>query len=331
MNHQDHLDGWRGLAVSLVLVEHFVDPPWISAGRLGVDLFFVLSGLLMSRLLFEERVPLKTFYFRRASRILPAFLVYVFAAFLVWGAYGQRVTLREALATITFLRTYFDPFIWSSQFPIGHLWSLNVEEHSYVLLATVAAITPLRNKAGTVLIGCALLTFVAIAVYLATSPRPTEQWALRTECAAGALLLSAGYRQIGAHWKVPKWAPALALVLGMLCYLTEAPRVAKVGFAPFLLAFAVNHIGATYDYVLALFRSRPARQMGLWSYSLYLWQQPFYILHTRHGLAAPLGLVFGFMCALGSFYWLEKPLRTQLNKAWDALRQSKPAVLREPV
>lgn len=330
MKHQDHLDGWRGLAVSLVLFEHFVDPAWITAGRLGVDLFFVLSGLLMSRLLFEERVPLQTFYFRRASRILPALVIYLFVVFAAWGAYGQWVSGREALATFTFLRTYIDPPIWSSQFPIGHLWSLNVEEHSYVLLATIAAIAPLRHKEGMLLIGLGLLTFVAIGVYLSTSDAPPHEWGLRTECAAGALLISAGYRQIGARWKVPAWAPVVALLLGMACYLAVAPRIAKVTLAPFLLAFAVNHFGAAKAYVLALFQARALRYVGLWSYSLYLWQQPFFLLRARHGFSALLCLALAVASALASYYWIERPVRKWLNAAWDGRRQPKTAAIQEP-
>jgi peptidoglycan/LPS O-acetylase OafA/YrhL len=73
--HLDYLDGWRGLAITLLLMGHFHPIPEINFSAAGVNLFFVLSGLLMSKLLFVKAVPIPTFYQRRISRILPAFFV----------------------------------------------------------------------------------------------------------------------------------------------------------------------------------------------------------------------------------------------------------------
>ncbi len=88
--HLDYLDGWRGLAILLVLQGHFMVIPGWHSGRMGVDVFFCLSGLLMSRLLFQRRVPLGTFYKRRLSRILPAFLLYLGIVFTIAAAIGKR-------------------------------------------------------------------------------------------------------------------------------------------------------------------------------------------------------------------------------------------------
>lgn len=131
MKHQQYLDGWRGMAISGVLLSHFAGLQVVNSGRLGVDLFFVLSGLLMSRILFEDKISLATFYRRRISRIVPVFALFLLVLFSAFAAAGIAVSFKEALASATFTRTFFGEVqIWDSEFPIGHLWSLNVEEHS---------------------------------------------------------------------------------------------------------------------------------------------------------------------------------------------------------
>jgi peptidoglycan/LPS O-acetylase OafA/YrhL len=315
VKHVAYLDGWRGLAILCVLLEHFFRVPSISMGRLGVDLFFVLSGLLMSRILFEDRVDLGTFYRRRISRVFPVFALYVAVVFAVFPWQPG-----ELVPVLTFTRSYTDPPIWQSEYPIGHLWSLAVEEHSYVILATLAVIPLVRYRKGFVLVGCGLLTFAAIALYLVFDDRPTEPWAIRTEAAATCLMLSAGYRQIRLKG-VPAWAPVLALALGVACYLKAVPIAAKVGIAPFLLAFAMNHIGETYAGFLKLFENRALVMVGLWSYSLYLWQQPFYKL-SMAGYSSALMLLAAFVVSLASYYVFESPIRCWLNEHWRPKRQA---------
>ena len=84
----DYLDGWRGLAIFLVLQGHFFAIQGWHSGRMGVDIFFCLSGLLMSRILFQRRVPLTTFYKRRISRIIPAFLLFLLIVFGIAALIG---------------------------------------------------------------------------------------------------------------------------------------------------------------------------------------------------------------------------------------------------
>ena len=81
-NRNPLLDGWRGIAILLVLQAHFLPINYIHTGRFGVDVFFVLSGLLMSNILFVKRTPLKIFYVRRISRIFPVFFVFVITVYL---------------------------------------------------------------------------------------------------------------------------------------------------------------------------------------------------------------------------------------------------------
>lgn len=322
LKHLDYLDGWRGLAIACVLIDHFARIPGIATGRLGVDLFFALSGLLMSRILFEERVPLSMFYRRRVSRILPVFLLYLAVVFSVHALLEEAVPLREVLACATFLRTYFDPFLWNSPFAIGHLWSLNVEEHSYMLLAAIAGVALLRRHARSILFGLGVATFAAMAFYVLFSELPTREWMLRSECAASTILISAWYRRVHDRVQVRPWMPGLVLVLVVASYSQAFPKELRAILAPFMLAFAVNHLGEMSRWMLAAFKARGLRYFGLWSYSIYLWQQPF---HETRSLPVPLALIAALATGIASYYLFETPVRKWLNSNWGK-RESAPRV-----
>jgi peptidoglycan/LPS O-acetylase OafA/YrhL len=156
----DYLDGWRGLAISLVLAQHFLPATHvIDSGRFGVDVFFCLSGFLMSNILFVKRTPLPLFYKRRISRILPVFLLFVSVSFGVYWAVTGSISWIELASTAAFLRTYIPttPTIWLAKIPLGHLWSLNAEEHCYVFLSLIASIAFLRRREGWILAAAGVL------------------------------------------------------------------------------------------------------------------------------------------------------------------------------
>ena len=100
-------DGWRGLAILLVLVGHFTFSKWVWEERMGVDVFFVLSGMLMSNILFVDRMPLKDFYIRRFSRIIPGLVVFLLGAVSVSLLVGYEFHPVEFFASLFFVRTYF--------------------------------------------------------------------------------------------------------------------------------------------------------------------------------------------------------------------------------
>ncbi|MFL6548074.1 MAG: acyltransferase family protein [Povalibacter sp.] len=325
LKHLDYLDGWRGLAIGCVLVDHFARIPGFAAGRLGVDLFFALSGLLMSRILFEERIAIGTFYRRRVARIVPVFFLYLAVIFTIHLAVGDSVSLHEVLASATFLRTYVDPFIWDSQFPIGHLWSLNVEEHSYMLLALIAGVGMLQRRSSAMLLGLGLATFGAMAVYVLFTDLPTREWMLRSECAATTILISAWYRRVCHRVPVKPWMPALVLALVMASYVQVFPKEIRAVVAPFMLAFAVNHLGAMSAWLLAIFRNAGLRYLGLWSYSIYLWQQPF---HESKTLPDAVAFVLAILTGIASYYLFETPVRRWLNQNWKSGREARSSAYR---
>lgn len=311
-SHIGYLDGWRGLAILLVLQSHFFPERWVETGRLGVDVFFCLSGLLMAELLFIKRTPLGTFYQRRASRILPAFLVFVCVIYSLEHFVGKKHPWGDFLATITFLRSYVPvtPGLWDSDLPIGHLWSLNVEEHAYLLMSvlTLPAVLLARRRPALVLIGLGLLSFAVHVVYLRRwAP---VNWRLHTEVLAANILLAAGYRLVRLE-SVPAWLPLIAFGGAVSCYTPHAPWWAESVISPILLAIAVNHLAQIPPTVRGVLEWPALRWMGVWSFSIYLWQQPFFELKKQIGVLPALALAIA--TGLASFYWLEKPARAWLN------------------
>ena len=130
MNRNINLDVLRGVAILMVLVHHFGKYP---AGWVGVDLFFVLSGFLISGLLFSEwqrsgTIDIRRFYIRRAFKIWPVFLLYIGVTEII-GIHFGNPNLSGLLSELCFVQNYFPlSRLW------GHLWSLAVEEHFYVIL-----------------------------------------------------------------------------------------------------------------------------------------------------------------------------------------------------
>jgi len=141
---------------------------------------------------------------------------------------------------------------------------------------------------------------------------------LGTEVAASHLLLSAGYRLVRHRFshRVTPWMPAFAFVAAVLCYSGAAPWWAASLLSPLLLAFAVNHLSESGALCQRMLSLPVLTHFGVWSYSLYLWQQPFYLAKTSFPGGAVTAFVCAMVAALVSYYFLEKPARSWLNLRW---------------
>jgi peptidoglycan/LPS O-acetylase OafA/YrhL len=164
------LDGLRGLAVLLVLVAHFVG---ILGGSLGVDLFFCLSGFLITTLLLEEfdhsgRVSLRTFYVRRARRLLPALvvlLVVCLAASTIEGHRQFAVAAMTGLYTGNIVQAFWQPVSVAGS-GLAHLWTLAEEEQFYLLWPVMLVAIAARRRPA-VWIGGLIAILVAYRIGLA--------------------------------------------------------------------------------------------------------------------------------------------------------------------
>jgi peptidoglycan/LPS O-acetylase OafA/YrhL len=217
------LDGLRALAVAAVLLYH-AGLAWIPGGFLGVDVFFVLSGYLITSLLLAEwrtrgRVDLKAFWFGRARRLLPAaFLVIaVTLAFAVAFLPGEVAGLRsDALASFGYVTNWYLIFEHESYFEavgrpslLRHLWSLAVEEQFYVLWPPLLAVglgTGALRYRGRRLLSAVLVGAAASALLMAVLYRPETDPSrvyYGTDTRAAGLLVGAALAFLWAPWRAP--------------------------------------------------------------------------------------------------------------------------------
>jgi len=321
----DYLDGWRGIAILLVLVSHFMQFNYMNFGRMGVDIFFVLSGMLMANILFVKKVSLTTFYKRRISRIFPVFFIFLSSISIISWFFSLSQEHSNYFYNLLFIRAYWpiEPNLVNSGLPLGHLWSLNVEEHSYILLSVFTVIPFIKNKPYLPIL---FLGLASVSLHIIYSQYPniaSDNYGYKTEIVAKFILLSAGYFLIKDKFEkyIPKWLPIITLLTAFLCYskLNEQFPVLKT-LHPFLLAFTVNHLNLTPDFFKQMLCFHPLRLLGLWSFSIYLWQQPLYYYVTKGGDAFTLIGLLLMLLSVGigatSFYCIENPTRKYLNKNW---------------
>lgn len=315
--HIPYLDGWRGLAIVSLLIGHFFPIPGLNFGTVGVALFFVLSGYLMSKILFVDKVPLSIFYRRRMARILPSTVVFLVVISLAYLLAGRQISNYELLAAATFTNNYF---LTTEQWtmPIGHIWSLSVEEHSYVMLSLVALSCRARKTTGLRELGIIAFAAAAIAgVYWFVFGRSHVPglW-LHTEVAAFGIMIS-GFLMLAfreRHPALPALVVPLLMVLGVCAYWWQVvpPATLVIGCSAF--ALALNMLDRSPGLFRTVLEFRPLRQLGVWSYSLYLWQQPFYMLMRHEGLPAPFALACALTVGIIAFHVVENPARTWLNR-----------------
>jgi peptidoglycan/LPS O-acetylase OafA/YrhL len=339
--HVPGLDGVRGVAVVLVVLFHYgklwrVDTGGLlPAGYVGVDIFFVLSGFLITSLLLNERaandrVSLPRFYIRRGLRLLPA-LVTVLAAHLVY-AQVKHVKLDEELKQIASVLAYVSNFAQTYWLPrmlasgLSFTWSLAIEEQFYllwpaVLLFGVLRFAKTRPQILTVVFGLALLSAL-IRVYLWKFGSGYPAAYMRPDARADGLLIGAGCAFLWRwRWVPTKWVNEVAVIafVGIIGTALVIPSQSTVmfwgGFTVVSVAAAVVVL-ATADNLwafLPLMEAPWLRLLGKVSYGLYLWHAlslriAFSLFQGKGPLfIASVGLVFTAISTTASWFLVEQP------------------------
>ena len=334
-----YLDGWRGLAVIALLAGHFLDVPGFNFGRVGVELFFVLSGRLMAEILFVRRQPIGEFFRRRVARLWPALAFYTVVTWAVLPPVGRlHATGPEALSVLTFSSNYLLPGGPTSV--LGHTWSLCVEEHAYVILACLAVLA--RRVSGRVAliamaVACAGMLNGVVrsglfdagyrAVYVKTDVRIAS---IFLGCAFYLLLRVSRISWPGYDSPIARRAATLLplgfAAAGLLLNLKDVPDSIKYSAGSACLAVAVCTGDRLPRRARGLLGAPALTMAGTWSYSIYLWQQPFYKLSGQliARLEDPLAdaavagtlLALSLACGVASFYAVERPARRWLNARW---------------
>jgi peptidoglycan/LPS O-acetylase OafA/YrhL len=308
LEHIPALDGLRALAVGLVIAYH-LDLGLLPGGFLGVDLFFVLSGFLITTLLVREfalggRIDFAAFWLRRARRLLPALFLLV-AVIAAWAATvspyerdGLRLDLLSVLAYVTNWRfiaagtSYFTEFTTPS--PVRHLWSLAIEEQFYLAwpllaLGGLALATRRGGRAVVVglLVGATLASVVAQSLTFDVFDPSPAYFATHTRAhelligALGALawawsprlsdLLRRAAPLLASGGLVVVVATALLLTDGSDLYYRGGSTVFSLAALALILGVALPERG---HVLRAMFSLRPLVWLGMISYGLYLWHWP---------------------------------------------------------
>jgi peptidoglycan/LPS O-acetylase OafA/YrhL len=335
--HRPDIDGLRALAVLPVVLFH-TGVPGFAGGFVGVDMFFVISGYLITGILVRGleagSFSLLQFYERRVRRILPALL-----AMLLLTSAGAWALLfpaelsnygKSLFATALFYANYHymaDTGYFAAPAdskPLLHMWSLAVEEQYYLLFPLYLWVVWRwwRNQARRLTLALALLS-LAYAIWLmgnapdqAFYSAPARAW----ELMAGALLAMPGPQlpsraPSGLH----QWLAALGLLLllGPVVGYTEAtPFPGAAAVAPVLgTALLLHAAPAPGNHVGRLLALPLMRGIGLVSFSLYLWHWPVLVLYRAWALAPPglahtvwLLALMGAL-AVASWRWVEQPFR----------------------
>ena len=327
--HLRSLDGLRAVSIVLVLLDH-MGRPWDRGpldlgvgnyGQLGVVVFFVISGFLITSLLLSEhartgRVSLKLFYARRAVRIFPAAYVYLACVFVLSRAGWIHVGSKDFWYALTYTVNYDPNPAWQ----IGHLWSLSVEEQFYLLWPFAFVALGLR-RAAWVAAAVVLVGPIARAgawIFLRGTPYDDVPMfpMVADSLAIGCLL--AIYRNWleNQRWYVrllrPDVSALLVAVVLLLNRYTGYGVVEVLGRSVMNVALALLvHRSVVHSRDLAgrFLNWAPVVFIGVLSYSFYLWQQIFLDRHSSAWVTDfPQNLVLSFGAALASYYLLEKPL-----------------------
>jgi peptidoglycan/LPS O-acetylase OafA/YrhL len=323
-----YLDGWRGLAICALLIGHFFPVPGINFGQLGVNLFFVLSGFLMSKILFIDNVPIRTFYQRRFSRIFPALYFFIISTVFIYFTNGHWIDFSETAAAASLLINYFPGSPGNAVMPFGHIWSLCVEEHSYIVLS----LTALSARAAYVSAKVSVVSLTFIFAFIGILYWATYMGAhlsfdrlIHSEVAAFGIFASASL-VLFLHRKnlsqVPSFIAPLLIFLGCVAHWWSVPVPFQLVFGVGAFAVAVNLLETAPSWLLAILSTSALRQLGFWSFSIYIWQQPFYLAVGRLEMPGWLGILLGLTCGVTSFYLIEEPARHYINRLWKPITDS---------
>jgi peptidoglycan/LPS O-acetylase OafA/YrhL len=338
------LDGLRAISIALVLLGHLkgtagfpdaigdlAESRVVDVANLGVRVFFVISGFLITGLLLAEwrktgRVSLPHFYLRRTFRIFPAYFALLGVVALLAAAGVVRLLPGDWLHALTYTMNYHDPRSWY----VGHLWSLSVEEQFYLLWpAVVLLLGPVRAMwcaAGFVAVAPAIRlaswqllpeshelignTFgtVGDAIAVGCVLAGAREWLWRRE-RYRALLMS--------RWFVPLLL-ALALALNYFYRLSLAVGITTLNVA---LALTIERcVRAERGIVGRALNARPLVFFGQLSYSVYLWQQLFLNRNVHSPVTSfPLNLILALAAATVSYYAVERPMleaRAGVERRW---------------
>lgn len=343
--HIPALDGLRGIAVLMVMFYHldFLFPAlhrFVKGGFLGVDVFFVLSGFLITSILIKEyekdgQINLKNFYLRRFFRLVPAFWVFLICLYF----FGSYILPQDEAFAIYNNYNFFFAFSylmnWQSAISEGltgnlnHAWSLAIEEQFYIIWSLVLfkAFAENRERKQIFLWTCLMiLGLIAWRIFRVFIGTNTDILYYSTDTRIDALLIGCIAAMIYSWQLLPKkvyasWQftlitlTALATALLILFSFSHNDFSLYCGtisvFSMTIAGLILWLITRERSIFKTLLELRPLRWLGQISYGLYLWHYAFYEFGKKTFASVPLQIIVGIGLALivstVSFYLIERP------------------------
>jgi peptidoglycan/LPS O-acetylase OafA/YrhL len=314
MVKSSQIQGLRALAVLLVLVFH---ADWLPGGYIGVDVFYVISGYLITNLIINDsNFSLKNFYIRRAKRLLPvSYLVLIVTATIFWffAPTLSLVQFSRDLFSSTWYFANINFAFWQNDYqnlgaspsPLIHYWSLAVEEQFYLFWPLLLMLFTKRRKRLVVVLSLASL-FISILL-ISVAPiwsfylLPTRAF----ELGIGAFL---------AIYKMRVNLPNLGLTLIAVSAIIFNASSNFPGI-PALLPTVGAALVVTASSNNWLLNNPLSQRIGDWSYSIYLWHWPILILPTialereLTNLERVIALLLTVLVSAGTFHYFENPFR----------------------
>jgi peptidoglycan/LPS O-acetylase OafA/YrhL len=315
------LDGWRAIAIAGVLLCHsFPSTYWTMSGALGVNLFFAISGYLITMRLLVEK-DLGNFYLRRAFRILPPAFVYLAAVAVLAAAGLIEASRTDIVSCLVFLRNYWGAGPLHGWYT-GHFWSLAVEEQFYLFWPALLFLAGSKRARW-------MAPGLAIAFEIWRSFDMRHAWVadfFHNEMLRNNPLRS-DYRMDSLLWgctlalfsqgrdlktlmpaRASSWISIGALVTAVALNVMQPKGyfIAQALLFPVALIATVSQPQAWFSRLL---EARSLQWIGRLSYSLYLWQQLFFHSGYHHGALQrfPLNVALALACAWVSYRFVERP------------------------
>lgn len=339
--YRPDIDGLRSLAVMPVVLFHIGGLALVKGGFVGVDVFFVISGFLITRIIHKEifvteNFSIIRFYHRRVRRILPAVIpVYIFSTVLsiIYYFPGEQMVVAKSIwASSSFLSNIY--FYWTTDYfdetarisPLLHTWSLSVEEQFYFIIPPLMILVARWQRTRHMRLERYMLAVIAVVSLSAATLLlsryasavfyliPFRAW----ELLAGSLV------GIGA---IPLWRSrvmAEASVLAGIALITlsvvlldsSMPFPGLAALPSVLGSTLVIHAGVSHPATLGarLLGLWPLRFIGLCSYSIYLWHWPLVVFFPyavgEYSMLMRIGiLVVSVLAGIASWAFIERPLR----------------------
>jgi len=360
------LDGLRGIAIALVLMRHYIHHPTLLLlgpqwGWMGVNLFFVLSGFLITSILLrltDQPGALKVFYARRSLRLFPLYFLALLVYFVASASVGTPQPPRTVLLYISFLQAFLPPLITHLKIVphpdwvvmgFGVLWSLSVEEYFYILWAPLVAFTRARRVPLLTILALILL-LTPWARYFYPDPKGGQELFLaQMDSLAAGCLVGIVWQDHGPRWRThlqrhaPRLYGCVAALIALAVWIDFATGITKrsvfdqrifnaTDYTVLWLAWSLwllvtLAVSGTSGMLPSLLRLPLLRWLGRISYCLYVVHYPIY-LALRNYMPHSAALIAGLVASLGisalSWRYFEGPIARWKQHAFRYPMTSQP-------